>query len=41
MRALTAITIALHGRIYIANIMDRYEGPLTALNIALHRGIFF
>jgi hypothetical protein len=40
MRALTAITIALHGGLHIVIIMDRFEGPLTALTIALHRGIF-
>jgi hypothetical protein len=32
----TALTIALHGGLYLANIMDRYGGAHTALTIALH-----
>jgi hypothetical protein len=31
----TALTIALHGRLYLAIIMNRHEGPHTALIIAL------
>jgi hypothetical protein len=34
-----ALTIALHGCLYIANIMDRYGEPQTALIIALHGGL--
>jgi hypothetical protein len=36
----TALTIALHGGLYIAIIMDRYRGPQTALTIALHGGLY-
>jgi hypothetical protein len=32
----TALTIALHGGLYLAIIKDRYGGPHTALTIALH-----
>jgi hypothetical protein len=31
----TALTIALHGGLYLAIIMDRYRGPHTALTVAL------
>jgi hypothetical protein len=34
------LTIALHRDLYVAIIMDRYEGPLTSLTIALHRGLY-
>jgi hypothetical protein len=37
----TALIIALHGGLYLANIMDRYAGPHTALTIDLHRGLYF
>jgi hypothetical protein len=30
----TALTIALHGGLYLTIIMDRYRGPHTALTIA-------
>jgi hypothetical protein len=36
----TALTIALHGRLYLAIIMDGYGGLQTALTIALHGGLF-
>jgi hypothetical protein len=32
--------IAFNGGFYLPNIMDRYEGPLTALTMALHRGLY-
>jgi hypothetical protein len=35
----TAVTIAMHGVLYLANIMDLYGVPQTALIIALHRGL--
>jgi ABC-type nitrate/sulfonate/bicarbonate transport system permease component len=35
-RTLTALIIALHGGLYFAIIMDRYEWAETALTIALH-----
>jgi hypothetical protein len=36
-RAHTAITIALHGGVYLAIIMDRYEGPNSTLTITLYK----
>jgi hypothetical protein len=36
----TAVTIALHGGVYLAIMMDRYERPHTSLTIALHRGLY-
>jgi hypothetical protein len=35
-----ALTIALHGGLYLAIIMDRYEGPQNSLNIAFHGGVY-
>jgi hypothetical protein len=35
----TALTIALHGDLYLAIKMTRYGGSHTALNIALHIGL--
>jgi hypothetical protein len=35
----TSLTIALHGDLYLAIIMDRYGGPQTALTIALPGGL--
>jgi hypothetical protein len=35
----TALTIALHGGLYLAITMDRYVGPQSALTIALHGGL--
>jgi hypothetical protein len=34
-----SLTIALHGGLYLAIIMDRYRVPKTALTIALHGGL--
>jgi hypothetical protein len=31
---------ALHRGLYLAIIMDRYEGPNTTLSIALHGGLY-
>jgi hypothetical protein len=36
----TLPTIALPGGLYLAIIMDRYGGPLTALTIALPGGLY-
>jgi hypothetical protein len=36
---ITALTLALHGGVYLDFIMDRYEGLLTALIIDLHRSL--
>jgi hypothetical protein len=36
----TALTIALHGGIYLSIIMDRYGGPQTSLTIALHGDLY-
>jgi hypothetical protein len=36
----TALTIVLHRGIYLAIIMNRYEGPQPALTIALHGGLY-
>jgi hypothetical protein len=36
----TALTIALHGGLYLAFIMDRYRRHQTPLTIALHVGLF-
>jgi hypothetical protein len=33
----STLTIALHG---LANITDRFGGPLIPLTIALHRGLY-
>jgi hypothetical protein len=30
----------MHGGLYLAIIMNRYEVPLTALTIALHVGLY-
>jgi hypothetical protein len=35
----TALTGALPGGLYLANIMDRYGGPRTALIIVLNGGL--
>jgi hypothetical protein len=35
----TALTIALHGGLYLDIIIVRYEGTQTALTTALHRGL--
>jgi hypothetical protein len=32
--------IALHGGLYLAIVMDRYEGPHTAHTIDLHAGLY-
>jgi hypothetical protein len=32
----TALTIALHGGLYLSKIMNRYGGTQTALTMALH-----
>jgi hypothetical protein len=32
--------IALHGRLYLAIIIDQKEGPQTILTIALHGGFY-
>jgi hypothetical protein len=40
MQGPTALIIALHRGIYLANIMDHNERPQTLLNIALHRGLY-
>jgi hypothetical protein len=32
----TALTIALHGGLYLAIIIDRYRRPHTSLTLALH-----
>jgi hypothetical protein len=37
----TALTIALHGGLYLAILMDRHEEHHTAPIIALHRGLYF
>jgi hypothetical protein len=34
--AQSVLTIALHGGLYLAIIMDRYGGPQTSLTIALY-----
>jgi hypothetical protein len=34
-----ALTIVQYKGLYLAIIMDRYEGPNIALTIALHRGL--
>jgi hypothetical protein len=34
------LTIALHRGLYLAIIMDRYDGPKIALTIALYRGLY-
>jgi hypothetical protein len=34
------LTITLHRGLYLAIIMDRYEGTLTTLTSALHRGLY-
>jgi hypothetical protein len=39
-RANNSLYIALHSGLYLAIIMDQYEGSLTALIIALHRGLY-
>jgi hypothetical protein len=31
----------LHRGFYLAIIMERYEGPHTALTVVLHRGLYF
>jgi hypothetical protein len=36
----TALTIALHGGLYLAIILDSYRGPHTALTTALHGGLY-
>jgi hypothetical protein len=36
----TAFTMALHRVLYLAIIMDPYEGPHTAFIIALHGGLY-
>jgi hypothetical protein len=36
---LPLLYIALHRVLYLAIIMDHYEGPHTALTIALHGGL--
>jgi hypothetical protein len=36
----TALTIALHGGLYLAIIMDSYGGRQSALTIALHGGFY-
>jgi drug/metabolite transporter superfamily protein YnfA len=36
----TALTIALHGGLYLAIIANRYERPHTARTIALHGGLY-
>jgi hypothetical protein len=38
-RPKTALTIALHGGLYIAIIMDLYGRPKTVLTIALNGGL--
>jgi hypothetical protein len=35
----TALTITMHGDLYIAIIMDRYEDPLTAVHVGLFLAI--
>jgi hypothetical protein len=35
----SGLTIAVNRGLYLAIIMDRYEGPRNALTIALHRGL--
>jgi hypothetical protein len=37
---LSALTIALHGGLYLTIIKDRYEGHLSTFTIALHRGLY-
>jgi hypothetical protein len=37
---LNTFNIALHRGLYLAIIMDRYEGTHTTLTIALHRGLY-
>jgi hypothetical protein len=34
-----ALTIPLHGDLYLAIIMDSFGGTQTALTIALHKGL--
>jgi hypothetical protein len=34
-----ALTIALHGGLSLAILMDSKEGPLTALTLGLHGGL--
>jgi hypothetical protein len=36
----TSLTIALHGGLYLAILVDRCRGPGTALTIALHGGLY-
>jgi hypothetical protein len=37
---ITALTLALHGGLYLSIITDIYEGPLIALTITLHGGLY-